>query len=705
MRNFKQAGTLRRYVFLLLSCLSVPARAELRCAWSITGDRTYPLMVSFDEPVTGFRRSDIVVSGGIIEETIPVDGNTAAAKGFKVRLAEREGGPYTVTLSLPAGSVEGSSGQPNEACGPIVFPDPASPTPTALASPTRTPTVTPSYTATVTASPTATAVATASPTPTLTASVTPTLTPYATAPATATATATRAPSSTVAATGTATPVPAPAACSQAMENVPSVVAFPGAVGHGRFAVGGSGRNLLVPCTRVYKVTTLADAGPGSLRECIDGSGPRTCVFEVGGQLWATKELRIRNPFVTIAGQTAPSPGVNIRGSGLSIETGEVIVQHLRFRVGDDPRASCCWNGSCASPVADTCTADPGSRDGVRIYSSATRISNVIIDHVSISWALDEGFSISPYIAEIENITFANSIVGSGLDMSIHPDAESENGHSKGVLISGSKPLSGLSFIGNYLAHNADRNIRATIPLAMEFVNNVVYDWGRGRGIERTMELANSVRATHFVDLIGNLYRPGLDTFCPETEYRRNLCSWNGNDGVDSEAERAKMHYILRVGGGLSRRSRYFLADNLGPTRSAATADEWEAADRSFFEDSSLIYPSNRATAPVASSSSYSPRAAEALTGHIMEHVGARPRDRDVVDDQLLADLVSGEGRIVNCVSDDSSERCRKNAGGWPEYPETRRELTLPDDYTSDPDGNGYTALEELLWAASDALGG
>lgn len=88
--------------------------------------------------------------------------------------------------------------------------------------------------------------------------------------------------------------------------------------------------------KVYKVTNLKDSGEGSLRACVNASGPRVCIFEVSGTIRMGGDLSIKNPNITIAGQTAPSPGILLRGGALRISTSDVLVQHLRVRPGDDP---------------------------------------------------------------------------------------------------------------------------------------------------------------------------------------------------------------------------------------------------------------------------------------------------------------------------------------------------------------------------------
>src|SRR3569832_2099856 len=103
--------------------------------------------------------------------------------------------------------------------------------------------------------------------------------------------------------------------------------------------GGAGLGMDTPAGRggkVYKVTNLNASGTGSLKACTDATGARVCVFEVGGYIRLTEDLLIRNGPITIAGQTAPSPGITIRGAALKIQGSNVLVQHIRVRAGDDP---------------------------------------------------------------------------------------------------------------------------------------------------------------------------------------------------------------------------------------------------------------------------------------------------------------------------------------------------------------------------------
>ena len=108
----------------------------------------------------------------------------------------------------------------------------------------------------------------------------------------------------------------------------AIPVLPGAIGHGIETPAGRGG-------AVIRVTNLEAPGAGSLKACVDARGPRVCVFEVSGTIRLTDDLTLRNPFITIAGQTAPSPGITLRGAGLLVKTSNVLVQHIHVRPGDD----------------------------------------------------------------------------------------------------------------------------------------------------------------------------------------------------------------------------------------------------------------------------------------------------------------------------------------------------------------------------------
>ena len=250
-------------------------------------------------------------------------------------------------------------------------------------------------------------------------------------------------------------------------------AFPGAEGYGRTSQGGRGG-------RIIMVTTLADSGPGSLRACIEAAGPRVCIFRVGGVIrYTTKRPIIFNPYITIAGQTAPGGGILLTHNGgpdgftplVVKNTHDVIVRFIRVR--------------------------PDKRGEQREANSAITIENsrrVILDHVSTSWSLDE--NIGAAFANDE-ITISNSIMAEGIPR-----------HDKcALLASNPRGPQRLSFIRNLCAHNGDRNpnINFTPGSCVEVLNNVLYD-----GVVEFAEIWESNGGSP-VSIVGNYFRAGPST--------------------------------------------------------------------------------------------------------------------------------------------------------------------------------------------------
>ena len=191
--------------------------------------------------------------------------------------------------------------------------------------------------------------------------------------------------------------------------VPATKAFPGALGFGTETPGGRGG-------RVIKVTTLNASGPGSLAEAVRATGPRIVVFEVGGVVDLNASvLKITEPFLTIAGQTAPSPGISIIRGGVGISTHDVVIQHLRVRAGDVGRAQ---------------------KSGWEVDSMATTSAwNVVVDHCSLAWGTDENLSASGPRFDggthvdawrsrtSHDVTFSHCIIAEGLSNSAHAKGE------------------------------------------------------------------------------------------------------------------------------------------------------------------------------------------------------------------------------------------------------------------------------------------
>lgn len=212
-------------------------------------------------------------------------------------------------------------------------------------------------------------------------------------------------------------------------------AFPGAEGFGKYTRGGRGG-------RVYAVTHLGDAGPGTFREACEAEGPRTVLFHVSGTIALESPLKIRHPYITIAGQSAPGDGICIKDHQVSFSTDEIIVRFIRFR--------------------------PGADKGREHDGFGGEGSHIIVDHCSVSWSVDEALSINTSA----NITVQWCIVSESLYDSIHKKGK----HGYGGLWGGP----GGSFHHNILAHHSSRNPRASGNAKsglLDFRNNVIYNWG------------------------------------------------------------------------------------------------------------------------------------------------------------------------------------------------------------------------------------
>ncbi|MEO0448154.1 MAG: hypothetical protein AAF191_18970 [Verrucomicrobiota bacterium] len=220
------------------------------------------------------------------------------------------------------------------------------------------------------------------------------------------------------------------------------LAFPGAEGWGRFAIGGRGG-------RVVEVTNLRADGPGSFKAAVEGEGSRTVVFRVGGTIdLKGKSVRIRHPYLTIAGQTAPGEGVLLRnGQIILIETHDVIVRHLRVRPGPD----------VPTPASSqTVTAD-GTNTG--------KAMNVIVDHCSLGWATDD----TAGCCGARNVTYQWCLLSEGLNVSEDPKSGI---YGKGFVVGAG--AENISLVNNVLAHFKDRAPQ-TSSHRTQIVNNLIYN--------------------------------------------------------------------------------------------------------------------------------------------------------------------------------------------------------------------------------------
>lgn len=212
---------------------------------------------------------------------------------------------------------------------------------------------------------------------------------------------------------------------------------------------------------VYLVTSLADAGPGSLRAACEADGPRTVVINVSGTVELDAPIEIQNPFITISGQRAPGYGVCLKNYGLRVAADDVVVRYLRVR--------------------------PGAGPGIEVTGG----ERVIVDHCTVGWTSDDAVSIS---GVARDVTVQWSLVAESL------------ADSKGIAVNiGAGPV---SLHHNYLAHHASGfpfvNAMEKEPGPLvDARNNVLYDW-----VSASAELSDGYAR---LNLLANIYKAGPST--------------------------------------------------------------------------------------------------------------------------------------------------------------------------------------------------
>ena len=428
-------------------------------------------------------------------------------------------------------------------------------------------------------------------------------------------------------------------------------AFPGAEGFGATTTHGRGGKII-------EVTNLNDSGTGSFRAAVEASGKRIIVFRVGGIVQLNSTLILANPFCMIAGQTAPGDGICIKGAGLTIATHDVVVRYLRFRPGDGPGE------------------DPENRDGLQVfpYGINPEAYNIVIDHCSISWGIDENVSfygaLDPSAGyEVRDITIQWSIISEGLEESLHP----KGGHSKGLLVAGG--AHNISMHHCLLAHNVERNPLFKTGTNADLVNNVLYNAPGGIGFVDEDNGAKHPNPSS-LNLVGNIAIEG-----PNTQ----------GDG-----------YILKVDGQyLKQKAKFYLEGNISKNRNNNSQDEWAGVDLFNTQEKKFRANQPALTAPAVTTSN----AFEAYD-NVLAQAGATVPTRDAVDTRVVSEVESRTGSFIDSPA---------QVGGYPAYsPGTAPADTDQDgmsdawevanglnkndasDRNGDANGNGYTNVEEYL---------
>lgn len=401
---------------------------------------------------------------------------------------------------------------------------------------------------------------------------------------------------------------------------PARPAFEGAQGWAAQTPGGRGGQIL-------KVTTLAAEGPGSFREAVETKGPRTVVFEVGGVIdLGGRTLTIREPFLTIAGQTAPSPGITFIKGGMDIATHDVVVRHIRVRAGE---------------------AGFAKKSGKDFDSISTQgISyNIIIDQNSLTWGTDENLSASGprFVGNTpddwragtsRNITFSNNIIAESLAYSTHAKIE----HSKGSLIHDN--ISNILIVGNLYAHNYERNPLFKGGVRGVLANNLIFNPGQ-RAVHYNLmaeEWGDHPWQVGQMVAVGNVLRGGQDTA----------------EGLP----------FLTIGG--YGDLEFFGRDNLAVDRFGRPLPMFGR----YTTSPARIIELRR---PPLWPEGLQPLSSAEVQRSVLSKAGARPWDRDPDDVRLIADVAEGRGEII-----DSENELH----GYPQPKPTRRPFN-PDDWNLD----------------------
>jgi hypothetical protein len=386
--------------------------------------------------------------------------------------------------------------------------------------------------------------------------------------------------------------------SCAAQELTRPAAFPGAEGFGKYVTGGRGGKVIV-------VTNLNDSGPGSLREAVKKKEPRIITFAVSGTIALESDLSISYGDLTIAGQSAPGDGICIKNYPMKVSAGNIIIRYMRFRLGDERK------------VQD---------DAI----SGTRQKDIIIDHCSMSWSVDECASFYWN----ENFTMQWCLISESLNASVHE----KGAHGYGGIWGGRKA----TFHHNLIASHNSRLPRfsgsSTTPNGSEelvdFRNNVIYNWVNNNTYGGEKGRYN---------MIGNYYKPG-----PATPPQKS--TWIVNPS--------------------SPLGQFFITNNILSGNAQVTKDNWNGGVKANSLDSVRV----KVPFEVEPIDQQSPEKAYEL---VLQRAGASLK-RDAVDVRVAEEVRSGKsaaGKKSDGIIDTPGQ-----VGGWPEL------KSIPPPADEDHDG-------------------
>ena len=433
----------------------------------------------------------------------------------------------------------------------------------------------------------------------------------------------------------------------------AVPAFPGAEGGGKFSFGGRGG-------RVCVVTNLNDSGPGTFREACEAAGPRIVVFNVAGIIHLQKPVFIDAPYLTIAGQTAPGDGVCVAGESTLVNAHDVVIRYMRFR-----RA----------------TTNVFDRDDAL---GGNPVGNIIVDHCSASWGLDENLSMYRHMYDPGNGQKELKLptVNITIQWSISSEALNPFNHAFGSTIGGLNS----TFHRNLWACNTARNPSVGMYGDFTFVNNVLFNWHH-----RTVDGGDQNSS---FNIINNYFKPGPVT--PRDDPIRYRI-------LKPESRRAKPP--------VDDFGKAYVSGNVVEGNGKVTADNWAGGVQiEPIGDPAPLLRGIRTNQPFAHAPLTIQPAAEAYQ-NVLADAGDTLPGRDAVDSRIIEEVRTGKvtyeaGQgIITDISQvggypDYKGEPEKDVGadGIPLWWKKKYKLDVKDPNLADKDlrGDGYTVIEKYL---------
>lgn len=414
----------------------------------------------------------------------------------------------------------------------------------------------------------------------------------------------------------------------------NILAFPDAQGGGKYTKGA--RNSFSPS--VYHVTNLNDSGTGSLRDAVSKEG-RIIVFDVSGIIELESRLDIKKSNLTILGQTAPGDGITVSGYdiGLGNNVDNIIIRYLRVRPTDRQN---------------------GEPDGL----GGRWLSNIMIDHCSVSWGVDEMLTIysgsledgkesenKPPKAQSKNVSVQNCISSESLRMSSH----FKGAHGYGGIIGGTNA----TYHHNLFAHHDSRNPRLDRNLkSTDMANNVIYNWGNNScygGEPYSYNSWTRYSAPEYasnVNIRNNYYKYGPST---KQSIRSKIfeVTHNGNTSYNGQMPK----------------SNFYVSGNHVFGNGEAT--ENNTANESYVQNQERA---NFVSSPIDMGEYEIPQqSAEEAYNNVLENAGATLPRRDSIDARIINDVKNGTGRIINSIEE---------VGGFSGITSEKRTFVVPSDW-------------------------